>query len=234
MNVERAIVSLRKLGLSDYEARAYAALLAMGRLTPAEVSSAANIPYTKTYEVLRRLEQKGWVVVASRSPLVYAPVKPEEVLSKLKREFDEVINEAAAALKTLEEEGGGVALAGVYVLRSFEALKRAIRIVAAHADEILAMVSNQQILEELTPFLLGKKVRGVLEAGTSPPGYGEWKHAKILLALDMIIADREKLLLHFSLLSRHGGLSGVLVTDKDVAETAASYFERIWHSALRE
>ena len=231
MNAERALASLRRLGLSDYEARAYTALLAVGQLTPAEVSRAANIPYTKVYEVLRRLERKGWVLAVSRSPLVYAPVRPEEALSRLRREFEGVLSEAAAALRALEEEGAGVALAGVYVLRSFEALARAARGLAADAGELLVVASDPRLLGVLEPLLPGKRVRGLLEAGIQPPGHGEWRRAQILLALDMVVADREKLLLHFGLLSRRGGLSGVLVSDGEIAGAAASYFERMWEIA---
>ncbi|MEM3943013.1 MAG: helix-turn-helix domain-containing protein [Thermofilaceae archaeon] len=228
MNAEKTLDVLRRLGLSDYEARAYVALLTMGQLTPAEVSSAANIPYTKTYEVMRRLERKGWVVVVSKSPLIYAPVKPEEVLAKLKRDFDAVLQEALGALKSLEREGAGTALMGLYVLRSFEALRRVARSIASESEEILALISDPRLVEELNPILPGKVVKGVLEEGVPKPGVGEWRKARVLLPLDLLIVDREKVLFHFGLLSLHGSLSGVLVSDREIAEAAARYFERIW------
>lgn len=229
--MERALDTLRKLGLSDYEARAYVALLTMGQLTPAEVSGAANIPYTKTYEVLRRLERKGWVVAVSRTPLVYAPLKPDEALASVRRHFDEVLQEALTILKALEEEGGGAALMGLYVLRSFESLKRVARNIVSEAGEILALVSCPELLEELSAFLPGRTVRGVLEAGMKPPEYGEWRRMSVLLPLDLMIVNREKVLFHFGLLSTHGGLSGVLVSDREIAEAAVRYFEKAWELA---
>lgn len=228
MNVERAIDPLRRLGLSDYEARAYVTLLTMGQLTPAEVSSAAQIPYTKVYEVLRRLEGKGWVAAVSRSPLTYAPVKPEKALASVKRRFEEILSEAEATLRTLEQEGGGTALGGLYVLRSFEALKRVARSIVSSAREVLVMIADQRLLDELAPILAGRTVRGVVEASAQPPESGEWRRARILLPLDMLISDRERLLLHFSILDPHGGLSGVLVSDQEIAEAAGRYFEKIW------
>ncbi|MEM4639645.1 MAG: hypothetical protein QXT93_07215, partial [Thermofilum sp.] len=60
------------------------------------------------------------------------------------------------------------------------------------------------------------------------PGVGEWRKARVLLPLDLLIVDREKVLFHFGLLSLHGSLSGVLVSDREIAEAAARYFERIW------
>jgi hypothetical protein len=46
----------------------------------------------------------------------------------------------------------------------------------------------------------------------------------------MVIGDRAKLVLHFGLLSPHGGPSGVLVLDEEVARAASKYFERIWEA----
>ncbi|MEM3964521.1 MAG: helix-turn-helix domain-containing protein [Thermofilaceae archaeon] len=230
MNTEKTLDVLRKLGLSDYEARAYVALLAMGQLTPAEVSSAANIPYTKTYEVMRRLERKGWVVLISRSPLIYAPVKPEEALAKLKHDFNTVLEEALNTLKSLEQEGGGAALTGLYILRSFEALKRVARSIVSEAEEILALISDPRLAEELNPVLSGKVVRGALEESIPKPGFGEWKRIRFLLPLDLLIVDREKVLFHFRLLSSQGSLSGVLVSGREIAEATIRYFERIWES----
>lgn len=230
VNTEKTLDVLRKLGLSDYEARAYVALLAMGQLTPAEVSSAANIPYTKTYEVMRRLERKGWVVLISRSPLIYAPVKPEEALAKLKHDFNTVLEEALNTLKSLEQEGGGAALTGLYILRSFEALKRVARSIVSEAEEILALISDPRLAEELNPVLSGKVVRGALEESIPKPGFGEWKRIRFLLPLDLLIVDREKVLFHFRLLSSQGSLSGVLVSGREIAEATIRYFERIWES----
>lgn len=55
-----AVIHLQALGLTEYEARAYTALLALGRAVPARVARQAGIPRPKIYETLERLEGRGW------------------------------------------------------------------------------------------------------------------------------------------------------------------------------
>lgn len=226
---DEAVEALRELDLSEYEARAYAALLAMGELTPQEVSSAANIPYTKVYEVLRRLEVKGWVVAVSRTPLVYAPKRPEEVIAQERRKAEEKLRRAEEKLKVLEK--AGAVATGIYVLRSFTALARAVRSVVAESEEVLAMISTPQLLKEIEDLLAKARVRGLIEASMQIPRHGEWKRVPLIIPLDIVIGDHSKLVLHFGLLSPHGGPSGVLVLDEEVATAALKYFERIWEAA---
>jgi len=72
-------------------------------------------------------------------------------------------------------------------------------------------------------------LRPGLEAEQLP--VGEWRRAKVMLPPDMVVADGEKLLLHFSLLSLHEGISGVVVYGREVTKVAAEYFEKMWAHA---
>ncbi len=53
--------TLRELGLNAYEIDAYFALLESGQLTAMEISREAKVPYSKIYEVLNSLKEKGWI-----------------------------------------------------------------------------------------------------------------------------------------------------------------------------
>jgi len=66
------------LGLSGYEARAYLALLRLGRAQPREVARESGVPQQRVYDVLRSLEWRG--LVKAEGPY-YAPVPPEEALA---------------------------------------------------------------------------------------------------------------------------------------------------------
>ena len=50
-----------RLGVSDYEGRVYAALLALNPATAYEAAKEAGVPTSKVYEVLDRLEARGMV-----------------------------------------------------------------------------------------------------------------------------------------------------------------------------
>jgi sugar-specific transcriptional regulator TrmB len=86
--------SLRDLGLSEYEARAYRSLLRTGATTAKELSRASDVPMGRIYDVLNGLEQHGLVrSQAASRPKKYVAVEPETGLDRLlgakKRELDE-------------------------------------------------------------------------------------------------------------------------------------------------
>ena len=69
-----AVIHLQALGLTEYEARAYTALLALGKSVPARVARQAGIPRPKIYETLERLESRGLASKVGQNPLKYAPL----------------------------------------------------------------------------------------------------------------------------------------------------------------
>jgi sugar-specific transcriptional regulator TrmB len=88
------MATLRDLGLSEYESRAYRALLDTGPTTAKELSRVSDVPMGRIYDVLNSLE--GNDLVRSQTagrPKRYAPVEPEAALDRLlaerKRELDE-------------------------------------------------------------------------------------------------------------------------------------------------
>jgi len=80
---------LRELGLTDYETRAYVALLGRGVLTASQVSESAGVPYSKIYEVLASLERKGWIEIEQGRPGRFYPKAPSEALATAKLQLDE-------------------------------------------------------------------------------------------------------------------------------------------------
>jgi len=82
---------LRELGLTDYETRAYLALLERGVLTASQVSENASVPYSKVYETLTSLERKGWIETEQGRPGRYYPKAPSEALATAKLQWEEKI-----------------------------------------------------------------------------------------------------------------------------------------------
>lgn len=81
--------TLKELGLTDYETRAYIALLERGVLTASEVSENSGVPYSKVYETLTSLERKGWIETEKGRPGRYYPKAPSEALAIAKLQQDE-------------------------------------------------------------------------------------------------------------------------------------------------
>ena len=80
---------LRELGLTAYESAGYLSLVKGGVLTASEVSESADVPFSKVYEVLNNLEQKGWIDIERGRPARYFAKPPVEAFEAAKRKLEE-------------------------------------------------------------------------------------------------------------------------------------------------
>ena len=94
------IEKLKAFGINSYEAKIWTALLSRGISTAGELSDIANVPRSRSYDVLESLEKKGFVVMKVGKPIKYIAVPPKEVLERVKKN---VHKEAEDHVKTLEE-----------------------------------------------------------------------------------------------------------------------------------
>ena len=76
---------LRDFGLNSYESKLWVALLSRGISTAGELSDIANVPRSRSYDVLESLEKKGFIVIKIGKPIKYIAVPPEEVLERVKK-----------------------------------------------------------------------------------------------------------------------------------------------------
>ena len=98
---DEIVDGLRKLGLTDYEARAYATLVGMGEATAREVHEMSAVPRTRIYDILRDLEGKGFVEFVDGSPTYYRAVEPDRVMKRLKDELVASIDRSTSELLSL-------------------------------------------------------------------------------------------------------------------------------------
>jgi len=90
---------LQKLGLSEYEARAYFSLSKLGPSTVKEIVLDSSLPRNKAYEVLQRLEQKNKVISIPISPRKYKISNPEI----FKEEIKELNDSVNSLIKLIEQ-----------------------------------------------------------------------------------------------------------------------------------
>jgi len=74
---------LEEFGLSEYESRAYLALLKHDPLTVSELAYYAQIPRTKAYAVVKTLVRKGLAELIDKKPVRCRALPPEETLENL-------------------------------------------------------------------------------------------------------------------------------------------------------
>ena len=89
----------RYFSLNLYEVKIWTALLSRGVSTAGELSDIANVPRSRSYDVLESLEKKGFVVMKIGKPIKYIAVPPKEVLERVKKN---VKGEADTQIKLLE------------------------------------------------------------------------------------------------------------------------------------
>lgn len=92
----------RYFSLNLYEVKIWAALLSRGVSTAGELSDIANVPRSRSYDVLESLEKKGFVVMKLGKPIKYLAVPPTEVLERVKKNMRKQAEEKVTRLDELK------------------------------------------------------------------------------------------------------------------------------------
>ncbi|MFX1519766.1 MAG: TrmB family transcriptional regulator [Promethearchaeota archaeon] len=106
--------ALKGLGITDYEISVYIALLHMGPSPASELSEESNVPLSKIYEVLRKLEEKGFIQVRKsdmqHKTKIYSALAPNEgvqfTLQNIERELKDFGQTVVDELTPVYEKSG--------------------------------------------------------------------------------------------------------------------------------
>ena len=189
---------LGRVGLTQYEARAYIALVGRGLGDASAIAQSAGIPRTSAYKVLESLAEKGYAKATGGKPILFRPTPPLDVAENLKGAIQEVF-EALAELHREVAEHGEPQL--VYLLSGRDK-------VLAKITELLDQSTRSFILT--TPRLaeireeLEKKVQHALKRGvaitfvTAPlqrtPEGVQYVSRENLMATEVLADDQHALL----------------------------------------
>ena len=102
MIILKAEKQLKNLGLNSYEVKIWTALLSRGVSTAGELSDIANVPRSRSYDVLESLEKKGFVIMKLGKPIKYIAVPPKEVVERVKKNVNEYAKEEIKKLSDLK------------------------------------------------------------------------------------------------------------------------------------
>jgi sugar-specific transcriptional regulator TrmB len=92
---------LAKLGLKEYEAKVYSALVALGPASATSIFRVSGVPRNKIYEALDALSQRGFVDAEPGRPTIYKGKSPVEVVEELRRSYSLLCEEAMSKLSRL-------------------------------------------------------------------------------------------------------------------------------------
>lgn len=94
--------ALKGIGLNLYERKLWVALLARGTSTAGELSEIANVPRSRSYDILQSLTEKGFVTAQPAKPLKYVAIAPEEALGRAKKKMEEDFGELQEKMDDLK------------------------------------------------------------------------------------------------------------------------------------
>jgi len=155
----KAAEVLGKVGLTQYEARAYIALVARGLGDAATLATAAGIPRTSAYKVLESLAEKGYAKPTGGKPILFRPTAPLDVAETLKAAIQEVFEKLALLHRVVAEHGEPQL---VYLLSGREKVLQKIGELLDQTTEAFILTTPQlaDLREEL-----GKKVQHAVKRG---------------------------------------------------------------------
>lgn len=93
----------RYFSLNLYEVKIWTALLSRGVATAGELSDIANVPRSRSYDILESLEKKGFVVLKLGKPIKYMAVPPAEVVERVKKNMADEMQTKITRLENLKE-----------------------------------------------------------------------------------------------------------------------------------
>ncbi|MFH0987210.1 MAG: helix-turn-helix domain-containing protein [Candidatus Micrarchaeota archaeon] len=162
------IENLKTLGLTDYEAKAYAALVPAGTAGVTEISQMCDVPRSNLYEVLESLCSKGFAEIQRGRPILFKAVAPSKAMGDIVKEKEKELEKAKAeSLKELEKISGkkkeSITPTLIWGIRGIDSVIGKINEITKRAKkEILINVPDFSSFEdELLPELKTAHARGV-------------------------------------------------------------------------
>jgi HTH-type transcriptional regulator, sugar sensing transcriptional regulator len=162
---------LREIGLGDYEAKIYVALVKRHPATGYELARSSGVPSSKVYEVLGRLQEKDVVFVSDGGGRAksYVPVDPEEFIDRYRTRVTRALDGLRDDLEAISaDEPVGY----IWNVHGRAALVEHARHLVTRAEETLLISGWDEELADLQLAIAAahrRKVRvAVIDYGTLP------------------------------------------------------------------
>lgn len=165
---DKARKSLARMGLTGYEIKTFASLLASGGQTASETSQKSGVPYSKIYDVLGALEAKGWIGSDDSRPTKYLAKSPATGLDTTRQRMEEQFvldkNVITGELVPLYEKSGTSEKPDIWVLSGTANITaKVLEMVDSCKKEVLVALpeASQELVSMALPKLRMLHDRGV-------------------------------------------------------------------------
>jgi sugar-specific transcriptional regulator TrmB len=161
--------SLEEFGLSKYEARAYITMIGKGSLAVSEIAYYANLPRTKVYQTVKKLEKKRLAVISKQKPLICSAIPPEEAFAEIVNLHERRIKNMRKTIDSLQkvnDEGQrprGSEERRYFILDANSALQKIRSIIANSRSSVIASIDawGLRLLAQCKPSLVSALSIGV-------------------------------------------------------------------------
>lgn len=147
---------LRRIGLSDLEARCYLTLHEESHLSGYEVAKRVSVSRTNVYSALRALVDKGGCRIIDGDPALYDAVPIDQFIGLLKSEFEHTASVLSSKLKTSVQHAPKF-----YSWNGADSVYRAIRRLIVNATKSIVVDVWAQDLTPIEDALLEAEARGM-------------------------------------------------------------------------
>jgi len=230
--------SLEKVGLTGYEIKTFTSLLKTGELTASNLSQQSGVPYSKIYEVLSSLEEKGWIGSDKSRPTKYFSKSPNSALqtTKQKAEEDFAKNEKIilSDLNPIYKKSGTTERPDIWVLTgTMNIATRILEMIETCREEVLIAIpkAGEELVKQALPKLRqlhDKGVKGLARLATVKMKKGLFGGG--------LISDKHNVVILLGPEISHSNASEIIAICTDHAELsgfAREYFEYLLKDTLK-
>jgi sugar-specific transcriptional regulator TrmB len=237
--------SLEEFGLSKYEARAYLTMVGKGSLAVSEIAYYANLPRTKVYQTVKKLEKKKLAVISKQKPLICSAIPPEEAFAEIANLHDRRVKNMRKIIDSLQkindesQRPKGSEERRYFILDANSTLEKISSLIANSRSSVTATVDpwglrllsqcKPSVLRALTAgvrlrMILGSQCIGNENIFQLPDGI-ELRTAEVVS--NLIIIDSSYLVL----IDSSNGKAAFFASTDSFAMLQAKNFEEAWSSA---
>ena len=165
---DRTRKALEKVGLTGYDIKIYTSLLDLSGQTASDLSQKSGVPYSKVYEVLGTLEDRGWIGSDDSRPTKYTARSPATCLETTRQAKDAEFAKNSAVitseLSPLYEKSGASEKPEIWVLTgAVNIASKILDMVESCRQEVMITIpeAGEQLVRQSLPKLRLLHDRGV-------------------------------------------------------------------------
>lgn len=233
--------NLRQLGLNDNEIKMYLANLQLGTARIQKIAKKSGILRTTAYEVVKSLVNKGLASTVIKSGVMYVdsadPHKLEEILKERLNAVKEILPQLDALKNTILEKPSVELYEGKEGLKTiFEDIIITKKEMWGYANykifEVLEFYFPQfvhrRIKNKIRARIIQQKVKQLIRVNeTNEKEYREMRFSNVIFKSNVFIYGDNIALITV----KENELIGVVIRNKDIADTQRQVFELLWESS---